>query len=70
VYLAPEHLGIILVGLAGAFVAIGAGHLLPEAQHRRGINVSPLVAMTVLGAAVVVVTRLLIGEKRDQKCPP
>lgn len=61
VYLAPEHLGIILGGLAGAFVAIGAGHLLPEAQHRRGINVSPLVAMTVLGAAVVVVTRLLIG---------
>lgn len=61
VFLAPEHLGIVLGGLAGAFVAIGAGHLLPEAQHRRGINVSPLVVLTVLGAAVVVVTRLLIA---------
>jgi len=61
VTLAPEQLGILLGGLAGAFVAIGAGHLLPEAQHRRGINVSPLIAMTILGAAIVVVTRALIG---------
>ncbi|MEX2547228.1 MAG: ZIP family metal transporter [Chloroflexota bacterium] len=61
VALAPEQLGIVLGGLAGAFVAIGAGHLLPEAQHRRGINVSPLIALTVLGAAVVIVTRLLLA---------
>ena len=61
VTLAPEQLGIVLGGLAGAFVAIGAGHLLPEAQHRRGIKVLPLVGLTILGAAVVVVSRSLIG---------
>jgi ZIP family zinc transporter len=60
VSLPPEQLGIVLGGLGGAFVAIGAGHLLPEAQHRRGINVTPLVALTVVGAVVVVLTRSLI----------
>jgi ZIP family zinc transporter len=61
VTLAPDQLGILLGGLAGAFVAIGAGHLLPEAQHRRGIRVTPLVALTVVGAAIVVVTRSLLS---------
>ena len=61
VTLAPEQLGVLLGGLGGAFVAIGAGHLLPEAQHRRGINVSPLVLLTVLGALVVVVTRIIVA---------
>jgi ZIP family zinc transporter len=61
VTLAPDQLGILLGGLAGAFVAIGAGHLLPEAQHRRGISVTPLVALTVVGAAIVVVTRSLLS---------
>ena len=61
VALAPDQLGILLGGLAGAFVAIGAGHLLPEAQHRRGISVTPLVALTVVGAAIVVVTRSLLS---------
>lgn len=61
VSLAPDQLGIVLGGLAGAFVAIGAGHLLPEAQHRRGISVSPLVALTVTGALIVIVTRTIVG---------
>ena len=63
VTLAPEQLGILLGGLGGAFVAIGAGHLLPEAQHRRAVSVTPLVALTVVGAGVVVLTRLLIGTE-------
>ena len=61
IFLSPEQLGILLGAFGGAFVAIGAGHLLPEAEHRRGARVSPLVAMTVLGAAVVVATRVIIG---------
>jgi zinc transporter ZupT len=54
-------LGIVLAIFAGAFVAIGAGHLLPEAEHRRGAAASPLIALTILGAAIVVGVRLLIG---------
>jgi zinc transporter ZupT len=61
VHLAPEHLGVLLGAFGGAFVAIGAGHLLPEAEHGQRSSVSPLVLMTVLGAIVVVVTRLIIG---------
>lgn len=59
--LAPGQLGLLLGGFAGAFVAIGAGHLLPEAEHRRGANASPLVTLAVLGALLVVGVRLLIG---------
>jgi ZIP family zinc transporter len=62
VALAPENLGILLGVFAGAFVAIGASHLLPEAEHRQGASVLPLVALTVLGAAVVVVVRTLLLE--------
>jgi len=59
--LAPEQLGILLGVFGGAFVAIGAGHLLPEAEHRRGASASPLVLLTVLGALVVVAIRMSIG---------
>jgi zinc transporter ZupT len=59
--LVPAQLGVLLGGFGGAFLAIGASHLLPEAQHRqRGASVSPLVALTVFGAALVVVVRALI----------
>lgn len=59
--LAPDQLGILLGGFGGAFLAIGASHLLPEAQHRqRGASVSPLVLLVVLGAALVVGVRLLV----------
>jgi ZIP family zinc transporter len=61
IVLQPDQLGVLLGVFGGAFVAIGAGHLLPEAQHRRTTSPSPLVALTVLGAAIVVVTRALIG---------
>jgi len=54
-------LGLLLGVFGGAFIAIGASHLLPEAQHREQANVSPLVALTVLGALVVLGIRLIIG---------
>jgi zinc transporter ZupT len=61
VVLAPEHLGILLGVFGGAFIAIGAGHLLPEAEHRKGSSASPLILLTILGALIVVATRLVIG---------
>ena len=61
VALAPEQLGILLGAFAGAFLAIGAGHLLPEAEHRKGATASPLVLMTILGAVIVVLVRMAIG---------
>ena len=56
----PAQLGVLLGVFGGAFLAIGASHLLPEAQHHQSARVSPLVALVVLGAALVVVVRTLI----------
>ncbi len=58
--LAPSNLGILLGVFGGAFIAIGAGHLLPEAQHRGQARVSPLVALTIFGAVLVVALRMVI----------
>ena len=52
-------LGLLLAAFAGVFVAIGAGHLLPEAQHQRPLQAPPLVLLAALGAALVIVIRLL-----------
>ena len=30
----PATLGLLLAAFAGVFLAVGAGHLLPESQHR------------------------------------
>jgi ZIP family zinc transporter len=57
----PQGLALVLGLFAGAFIAIGAGHLLPEAEHHRGAKASPLIALTVLGAAIVLVVRMVIG---------
>lgn len=59
--LVPQHLGIVLGGFAGAFIAIGASHLLPEAQHRQGARVSPLVFLTIVGALIVVAVRSIVA---------
>jgi zinc transporter ZupT len=56
----PMQLGVMLGVFAGAFLAIGASHLLPEAQHRQSGSVSPLVILVVAGAALVVAVRALI----------
>jgi len=61
VTLVPSNLGMLLAVFGGAFIAIGATHLLPEAQHREQARVSPLVALTVLGAVLVVVIRLIVA---------
>ncbi|MCZ7567885.1 MAG: ZIP family metal transporter [Ardenticatenaceae bacterium] len=53
-------LGLLLATFAGVFLAIGAGHLLPEAQHRPG-GAPRLVILTIVGAAVVVAIRSVIG---------
>lgn len=55
----PAVLGLLLAWFAGVFIAIGAGHLLPEAQHRQPSHGPALVALSALGAAVVLLVRSL-----------
>ena len=57
--ISPESLGLLLAGFGGVFIAVGAGHLLPESQHldpRRG---PALVAISAVGAALVLIVRAL-----------
>jgi zinc and cadmium transporter len=53
----PETLGLLLAAFGGAFIAIGAGHLLPESQHRDPRRSPTLVALAGVGAAIVLVVR-------------
>jgi ZIP family zinc transporter len=53
----PTVLGLLLAWFAGVFIAIGAGHLLPEAQHHRPSDGPALVALSAAGAAIVLVIR-------------
>jgi len=53
----PAALGLLLAGFAGVFLAIGAGHLLPEAQHRQPRQGPALVALSAVGAAIVLAIR-------------
>jgi ZIP family zinc transporter len=53
----PTVLGLLLASIAGEFIAIGAGHLLPESQHRDPRRGPALVALAAIGAAVVLVVR-------------
>jgi hypothetical protein len=43
------------------FLAIGAGHLLPEAQHHRPGASPLLVLLAAFGAAVVLTIRYVLG---------
>jgi ZIP family zinc transporter len=54
-------LGWLLAGFAGVFIAIGASHLLPESQHERPSDGPMLVALSGLGAALVLVVRSAAG---------
>lgn len=54
-------LGLFLAWFAGVFLAIGAGHLLPEAQHRDPTQGPGLVALSTVGAAVVLAVRSMAG---------
>ena len=60
ILLVPANLGLLLGVFGGAFIAIGASHLLPEAQHGEKTNVSPLVALTIVGALLVVGLRMFL----------
>lgn len=53
----PAVLGLLLASIAGVFLAVGAGHLLPEAQHHNRRQGPALVALSTLGAIVVLVVR-------------
>ena len=53
----PRTLGLLLATFAGAFIAIGAGHLLPESQHRDPGRGPALVALAGVGAAIVLFVR-------------
>lgn len=54
-----EALGLLLAWFAGVFLAIGAGHLLPEAQHLEPRRGPALVALSAIGAGIVLVVRSL-----------
>jgi zinc transporter ZupT len=54
-------LGFLLAAFSGVFLAIGAGHLLPEASHRRPGASPLLVLLTAAGAGVVLVVRSILG---------
>jgi zinc transporter, ZIP family len=54
-------LGFLLSAFAGVFLAIGAGHLLPEAHHLRP-DASPwLIGLATAGAALVLLVRWVLG---------
>ena len=52
-------LGLLLAWFAGVFIAIGAGHLLPEAQHHDRRAAPLLVGLATVGAAIVLAVRSL-----------
>src|SRR5205814_1168891 len=54
-------LGALLAAFSGVFIAVGAGHLLPEAQHRRPGASPTLVLLAAAGACVVLAIRWVVG---------
>lgn len=54
-----ETLGLLLAMFAGIFLAVGAGHLLPESQHRDPGNGPTLVFLAGIGAAIVLAVRAI-----------
>ena len=52
-------LGLLLATFAGVFLAIGAGHLLPESQHRDPRRGPLMVGLAAVGAAFALVVRAI-----------
>jgi zinc transporter ZupT len=52
-------LGVLLATFAGVFLAIGAGHLLPESQHRDPARGPVMVGLAAVGAAMALVVRAI-----------
>jgi zinc transporter ZupT len=59
--LAEQPLGLLLGAFAGVFVAIGAGHLLPEARHEQLDAGLRLTAAAIAGAALVAAIRAVVA---------
>ncbi|HEY3335270.1 MAG TPA: ZIP family metal transporter [Candidatus Limnocylindrales bacterium] len=57
----PAVLGLMLAWFAGVFVAIGASHLLPEAQHHDAKAAPMLVGLAAVGAMIVIAVRALVA---------
>ncbi|HTK46074.1 MAG TPA: ZIP family metal transporter [Patescibacteria group bacterium] len=55
----PATLGLFLAMFAGVFVAVGAGHLLPESQHRDPGREPLMVSLAAIGAVAVLAIRAL-----------
>ena len=55
----PPTLGLFLALFGGVFLAIGAGHLLPESQHRDPGREPIMVALAGIGAVAVLTVRAL-----------
>jgi ZIP family zinc transporter len=55
----PATLGLLLATFAGVFIAIGAGHLLPESQHHDPRRGPVMVLLSGLGAAIVLGIRAI-----------
>jgi zinc transporter ZupT len=53
-------LGLLLAGFGGVFLAIGAGHLLPESQHHDPRQAPMMVGLAGLGAALALAARMLV----------
>ena len=58
----PVTLGLLLAFFAGVFLAIGAGHLLPESQHRDPARGPAMVSLAALGATIVLAVRAIAPE--------
>ena len=52
-------LGLLLATFAGVFLAIGAGHLLPESQHRDPRRSPMMVSLAAVGAAFALAVRAI-----------
>lgn len=52
-------LGVLLATFAGVFLAIGAGHLLPESQHRDPRRSPLMVGLAAVGAAFALAVRAI-----------
>lgn len=61
VSLPPQGLGLLLASFAGIFIAVGAGHLLPESQHDNPRSAPALVGLSGVGAAFVLIIRAIAG---------
>ncbi|HEV7662587.1 MAG TPA: ZIP family metal transporter [Chloroflexota bacterium] len=57
----PSVLGFLLAAFSGVFIAIGAGHLLPEAHHQRPGASPQLIAIATAGAVLVIGIRWALG---------